>query len=358
ALGGRLCSCCPCRRSLLPPAGRAEAVADVRGQHQPGELSPVPQRRRSTAGSATDALYDDIPDDISITLAGMSSVAVWGSHSSGHYVKHLRRFMAKTWVEFFWLFCILVNTICMMIEEQYLGALEGYRLGYYQETGSNRYPSLEAVLEASDWTFAGIFTIEIIMRLVAIGRRFWSSPSCVVDLLVVIATDVGLALRSRVNLQVLRLMRLTRLVRILRLIRSMETIETFQLMATSLRACVTSATWAIIVLCVGLTVFALLMTMIVRDFYLQEESNSNLTLEEKLELFEYFGSYSRSMVSMFELALANWPVICRFLQEDLYEGWAVAAIFYKLTVGFAMIDGSLDSECSVHAGDLLSDRDR
>jgi len=158
-----------------------------------------------------------------------------------------------------------------------------------------------------------------------------------VDLLVVIATDVGLALRSRVNLQVLRLMRLTRLVRILRLIRSMETIETFQLMATSLRACVTSATWAIIVLCVGLTVFALLMTMIVRDFYLQEESNSNLTLEEKLELFEYFGSYSRSMVSMFELALANWPVICRFLQEDLYEGWAVAAIFYKLTVGFAMI---------------------
>merc|ERR1719343_1692428 len=30
-------------------------------------------------------------------------------------------------------------------------------------------------------------------------------------------------------------------------------------------------------------------------------------------------------------------MICRFLQEDLYEGWAVAVIFYKLTVGFAML---------------------
>merc|ERR1719428_1605785 len=79
-----------------------------------------------------------------------------------------------------------------------------------------------------------------------------------------------------------------------------------------------------------------MITNIVQLFYLADE-NSHLDEHARLEAFEYFGTYWRAMVSLFELMLANWPTVCRFLMEEVHEvfGWLVVA--YKLLVGFGVV---------------------
>ncbi|CAK0831028.1 unnamed protein product [Prorocentrum cordatum] len=166
----------------------------------------------------------------------------------------------------------------------------------------------------------------------------------VLDLFVVAFTDVGIILEEfvpvPVNVQVLRLLRLTKVFRLLRLLKRAEQMEAIMIMAAALRRCVDSASWAIIILFGCLSVFALLITSIVRDRYLSEDSSLNH--DQQVQAFKYFGSYARSMLSMFELALANWTPISRFLTENVHEWWMIFLVLYKLTIGFAMI-GILNS---------------
>merc|ERR1711920_24674 len=55
------------------------------------------------------------------------------------------------------------------------------------------------------------------------------------------------------------------------------------------------------------------------------------------EIYMYFGTYWRSMVSLFELMLANWPPICRMMMKHMYEAWSFFVVAYKLTLGFAVV---------------------
>eukprot|EP00971_Amphidinium_carterae_P219129 4349964-Amphidinium_carterae.2 len=54
------------------------------------------------------------------------------------------------------------------------------------------------------------------------------------------------------------------------------------------------------------------------ETYLKEEDKP---IEERLEVYLYFGTFSRALLSMFELTMANWPPICRLLMENVSELW-------------------------------------
>lgn len=44
------------------------------------------------------------------------------------------------------------------------------------------------------------------------------------------------------------------------------------------------------------------------------------------------------MISVFELALANWAPICHFLVNNVNEWWGVLVVLYKLAIGFAVVN--------------------
>jgi len=268
----------------------------------------------------------------------------WGSQSSNRHIEKLRVYLHTMQVEVFWLVCIFLNTVNMIVEEQYEGGRVGHSLGVYSEMGSDRNLSLEGTLKAMEAMFALMFTIETALWLIVLKWHFFYVRMRVLDLFVVAFTDVGIILEEfvpvPVNVQVLRLLRLTKVFRLLRLLKRAEQMEAIMIMAAALRRCVDSASWAIIILFGCLSVFALLITSIVRDRYLSEDSSLNH--DQKVQAFKYFGSYARSMLSMFELALANWTPISRFLTENVHEWWMIFLVLYKLTIGFAMI-GILNS---------------
>jgi len=74
--------------------------------------------------------------------------------------------------------------------------------------------------------------------------------------------------------------------------------------------------------------------------YFDEASATNLSeaeLEMKRKLYEYFGSFTRCLLSMFELTLANWPPVTRLLAEEVSEWFMIVCVAHKLTIGFAVI---------------------
>ncbi|CAJ1342845.1 unnamed protein product [Effrenium voratum] len=47
--------------------------------------------------------------------------------------------------------------------------------------------------------------------------------------------------------------------------------------------------------------------------------------------------FTRSMLSMFEITLGNWPPVCRLLSEKVSEWFMLLCILHKLVIGFAVV---------------------
>eukprot|EP00971_Amphidinium_carterae_P103004 2038756-Amphidinium_carterae.1 len=41
------------------------------------------------------------------------------------------------------------------------------------------------------------------------------------------------------------------------------------------------------------------------------KESRNITPEARMAVYEYFGTFSRSLLSLFEMTLANWPPVAR-----------------------------------------------
>jgi len=105
-------------------------------------------------------------------------------------------------------------------------------------------------------------------------------------------------------------------------------------MTTALKGSALILTWACVLLLVLQVLIALLLNQVLYDAYLDETSFS---IEERLEVFEYFGTFTRSMLSMFEITLGNWPPVCRLLSEKVSEWFMLLCILHKLVIGFAVV---------------------
>merc|ERR1712070_710498 len=74
------------------------------------------------------------------------------------------------------------------------------------------------------------------------------------------------------------------------------------------------------------------------SFLLQPDMvNDNLDLETRQQLFRYFGSFTRAMLTMFELTIANWVPVTRFLSENFGQMWGMWCVIYNCFVGFAVV---------------------
>merc|ERR1740130_1412094 len=98
--------------------------------------------------------------------------------------------------------------------------------------------------------------------------------------------------------------------------------------------------WAVALLVVMLTTVALFLAQILHASYFNESMAASLSLEElekRRKLYEYFGSFTRCLLSMFELTLANWPPVTRLLAEEVSEWFMLLCVMHKVCIGFAVI---------------------
>jgi len=120
----------------------------------------------------------------------------------------------------------------------------------------------------------------------------------------------------------------------------MESLDVLFIITTAIRGMNQILVWSVALLAVMLMTQALFLTQVLHASIFSEDSLAKLSEKERVDihvLFEYFGSFSRCLLSMFELTLGNWPPVTRILQEQLTEWFMPICLLHKLTIGFAVV---------------------
>jgi len=77
-----------------------------------------------------------------------------------------------------------------------------------------------------------------------------------------------------------------------------------------------------------------MMVSLLAQGYLQDEQ---LDPKLRLELFKYYGTFSRTFLTMFEVLFANWAPACRVLVET-DEWFSLFFLVYRCVIGFALLN--------------------
>eukprot|EP00941_MAST-03F_sp_MAST-3F-sp1_P005593 g5593.t1 len=130
---------------------------------------------------------------------------------SGKWRRTMYYIVIKPKFEVFIMTCIIVNTILMACKS------------FGQST------EIELVFEILNYVFAIIFTIEAIMKLMGLGRRYFMDSWNVFDFIVVVGTNTGIAVKIITGLNVgalATIIRTFRVCRIVRLVQSLKDLRT------------------------------------------------------------------------------------------------------------------------------------
>jgi hypothetical protein len=114
----------------------------------------------------------------------------------------------------------------------------------------------------------------------------------------------------------------------------LEGFDALYLMTTAFKGAIGILGWSIALLFVMQMTIALMISQLLFEAYLANDSHP---VQHRQEVYEYFGTFSRAMLSMFEMTLANWPPVCRLLSERVSEWFMLFCILHKITIGFAVI---------------------
>lgn len=231
---------------------------------------------------------------------------------------------------------IVINAVMFAFEAQYRGLELARELGISEDGAVTLWPGAEMTFEIAELIFGIIFTVEVGVKILVDRTEFFREGWNWLDFVVVVAWVFGkTGTALPVNSQILRLGRLFRLLRMLRLVRQMKEFDALFLMTTAIRSSFMVLGWTIILLFVCQMLCALVVQQTLFGFYF-DPANAD-TKDDQIKIYWYFGTFTRSLLSLFEMTLANWPPVARLLMENVTEFWVPVCLVHKLTMSFAVV---------------------
>jgi len=233
--------------------------------------------------------------------------------------------------------CIFVNGLIMCLEMQHNGFDIGHDMPYISTYASSEetWPGGGRTFEACTFAFGVIFTAELVIKIICLRIDFVKSLWNWFDTVVVgfwLSEETGLA-DLLFNPNFLRLMRLLRLLRLMRLVKKMHAMDSLQVLVGSIKACAIVAFWSATVLAMIFVLAGFILNASVEAF-MKNEDNS---LEARRAVFGYFGTFTRTFLTMYELSLGNWAPCTRLLVEEVNEFYTGFILLFRYLVGFAMV---------------------
>jgi hypothetical protein len=232
---------------------------------------------------------------------------------------------------------VLLNAFFMSAKIQYEGISNGHALGVrnYDTAAEVRWPFAETVFPVVDKMFSFVFICELLVRLVAYRFEWLCSLWNYLDAFVV-GVDVASWFLTRslsLNAYILRFARFGKLVRIVRVMRSNKLLDSLKLLVASIQASYNTLCISLLVLLVIQSVAGMLLSQLVEP-YIRDKSEPE---ELRREVFRHYGTFWRSMITMFEITFANWAPTCRLLIDNVSEWFGVFFLVYRCVVGFAIL---------------------
>lgn len=206
--------------------------------------------------------------------------------------ERLRAFLDQKWVTNLVLGVILANALVLGAETMVTGA------------------ALEVLIRI-DHTMLGFFVLELVLRIVAYGRKFFRDPWNVFDLLV-----VGVAvLPASESLSALRALRVLRVLRVITVVPSLRRVVDGLLRAVPGMGAVGA-----------LLILVMYVSAVIATGLFGAASP------------EYFGSLWISLFTLFQAMTGEaWPDIARSVMETHPAAW-IFFVLYILVVSFAVLN--------------------
>jgi len=230
----------------------------------------------------------------------------------------------------------------------------------YDASTSSRLEAIDAS-ERSGWgvffqviehLFCVYFFGELSLRIMATGKKYFRQTSNWVDIICVsfavidlwigqaiveiYALATGSVLRINLpNIAVVRLVRFAKLAKVLRIIRVMKVFTQLRVLVMSVVNSVGALGWSVVLLTITQSIAAILMTQLVQEVITDEEHPYEL----RKECYHYFGRFSHSMLTMYQLTLAPgaWAKAGRMLIFEVSPLYALFFIPWGWCVPFALL---------------------
>jgi len=230
---------------------------------------------------------------------------------------------------------IVTNTLVMAFEAEYKGMESGHALGHQDFTrrAADDWPGASIAFRFLDVFFTTAFSAELLIRIWAWKLRAFTNFWVILDSLVIFGSlteSVGL---WPFDTSTLRLVRLLRIVRVLRVAQAINAFDTLFLLVKSLVASVGALFWSFVVLLLLQLAVGMLLSQILHE-YINDTSEPK---EVRLQAFYYFGTFSKMVLTMFEITFANWVPSCRFFVDNVSGYFTLFYILYRNMICFAVI---------------------
>ncbi|CAE7219137.1 unnamed protein product [Symbiodinium pilosum] len=234
---------------------------------------------------------------------------------------------------------VLTNTVWMAAQLQVEGGI--YGAAWRGETDLSSLSTWRSIFMTGEQCFAAIFVLEVWLRVLVLRRAFFMvwlnyidffvGIACMAELIVVMR-DGGTS--SLDTLFLLRLLRVGKLARGLKLVGLTSNLSSLQLLVKCLVSSRAMLFWTFCLLALLQAVAGIILNMFAHQYF--QEAMHDLSKREAVYL--YFGTFTRSFLSMFEIMFANWGPPCRVLVEHISEWFAVFFLLYRCVFGFALLN--------------------
>ncbi|CAK9003643.1 unnamed protein product [Durusdinium trenchii] len=231
-----------------------------------------------------------------------------------------------------------LNVIWMAAELQITGSFQGVLVGVQSTSiiDLEYRDSTQRFFQIGDYVFTGFFTMDVLLRIVVLGRKFWMVCMNYIDALVTVVSIVNPCHPVAWSICGAQsgLLRIGKLARALRLVTLSNTLGALELLTKCLMASVDMLFWTFCLLACVQCVAGMLVSGLCREFIEQTENDP----QYREEVYRYYGTFSRTFLSMFEILFANWGPPCRVLVENVSEWFSLFFLLYRCVVGFALLN--------------------
>lgn len=232
---------------------------------------------------------------------------------------------------------LCLNILWMAFELQVYGTFAGEDL-VANEAQERNISGWATCFMAGEIVFTVLFAMDVTLRIGVLRCYFWRLPLNYIDLVVSITSIVEIvvyyAVKLPVNSVFFRLLRIGKLARAIRMFSMTSVLASLQLLVKCLASSRDMLFWSFCLLTVVQGVACLIVSTLCRDFV----EDINLNLQIRNEVFQYYGTFTRSFLTMFEIMFANWGPPCRVLVDNVSEWFSVFFLFYRCVLGFVVLN--------------------
>ncbi|CAE8648225.1 unnamed protein product, partial [Polarella glacialis] len=239
---------------------------------------------------------------------------------------------------------LCANLVFLAAELQYSGLIQGYRMAFYSSPiiDEELWPTSGHFFEAGYQVFTWLFAVEVFIRICVLRCKFWHVAMNCFDFVVVAASVIAQLSEGTLPippavLRLLRIVKISRAFRLSRALRSSSVLQSLQMLLNGISASVEIFVWCFAILVFIQCIAGLIISSLTRDI-MQDANADILDLAIRKDIFKYYGTFSRTFLTMFEILFANWAPACRILVENVNEWFAAFFLVYRCLVGFAVVN--------------------